>query len=413
MKKLMNYLNQYLNNINTSFNIDEKLVLLLVISIFLPYFITYIIVIGISLYFLIKPKFFNQLLILDGSIFLFILVLFAATISYLNQNYLGLLTSLGMLFIFLAFTFYRSIINRKLFEKAIEIMIFMSIISAIFALFEHTYYVISFENFNNFLFINDKPEYRVKSFFFNSNYYALIILYVQIFCIYKLIKSYENKRYYLIVFIINLIALYFTGSRSAWLILGITIIIIFVFHKKYNYLKIASGFLITGIVATFLKIPIIPRLMDQGFDLGRRADIYNTALIMLSDNYITGKGPSTYASFYYQYADEFIKKFGEESLKGLGLGSQHSHSMFLEIPLSYGIIGIILLFSYFIKIITYLLKALKIKQNFNIVILVISIIIITLLANILDYSIFWIQTGLLFFIIVSSIQIFIKEESLN
>lgn len=413
MKESFLIIKKYIKNINDNFNLDQKLALLLVASIFLPYFFTYLFIIGISLYFLIKPKFFQQLFMLDGSLFLFFLVVYSAIISYFNQNYLGMLTSLGMFFIFLSFTFYRSIINRQLFEKVVEVVIFMSIISAIFALLQHTYYAISFDNLNNFLFINDKPEYRVKSFFFNSNYYALIILYVQVFSVYKLLKSHENKKYYLMVFMINLIALYFTGSRTAWLVLAFIVLFIFIFHKKYKYIKIVSGFLIAGIGAALLNIPIVPRLMEQGLNLGRRVDIYNTALIMLKDNYITGKGPSTYASFYYQYADEFSKKYGEEKFQGLGLGSQHSHSMFLEIPLSYGIIGIILLLGYFYKIFKHLFKAIKIKENFNIVILLLATILATLLSNILDYSIFWIQTGLLFFIIISSVQIFINESNIN
>ncbi len=411
MKKNITLLKQYFTNLNTSFNRDEKLVLLLVSSIFLPYILTYLIVIGISLYFLIKPKLFNQLKTLNGSLILLILVIYAAIISYLNQNHLGLLTSIGMLFIFLAFTFYRSIITRPLFEKAIELMIFMSILSVIFALLQHTYYVISFENFTNFFLVHNKPEYRVKVFYLNANYYALIILYVQTFCIYKLLKTNLHKKYYLSAFFINCIALYFTGSRVALVCLLIVLLFMFFMNKRTKYLKIAGGFILVVVIASLAKIPVIPRLIERGFDLGRRSDIYKTAQIMLEDNFVFGRGPSTYTNFFYQYLDDFSSKYGEDKLHGLGVATQHSHSMFLEIPLSYGIIGVMLLLAYFIKQLTTLFKYMKIKENFQIGVLILSAFLITLLTNIIDFPIFWIQTGLLFFIIISSIEIFKKETN--
>lgn len=412
MKKCITLLKQYLTNLNDNFNRDEKLVLLLVSSIFLPYVLTYLIVIGIGLYFIIKPNLFKQLKALNGSFILFALIIYASLISFLNDNYFGLLTSAGMLFIFLTFTYYRSIITRELFEKALEVMIFMSIISAFFALGEHLYYVISFDNLTNIFSVQNKPEYRIKVFYLNTNYYALIILYVQTFITYKLFKNNLNRSYYLFAFFINCVALYFTGSRVALVVLFILLIFMFIMNQRIKYLKIASGFILVILVATLAKLPIIPRLLEQGLDLGRRGDIYKTALIMLEDNYLLGRGPNTYTNFFHQYLDEFARRYGDDNLHGLGIATAHSHSMFLEVPLSYGIVGVILLIVYFFKQLKFLFKQLKIKENYQITVLIIAAYLITLLTNIIDFPLFWIQTGLLFFIIISSTEIFKKKTNL-
>ena len=90
----------------------------------------------------------------------------------------------------------------------------------------------------------------------------------------------------------------------------------------------------------------------------------------------------------------FGKKFTEMILnKYNGHLTQHAHSVYLDPLLSFGIIGLACLVPY---IYDNCKRLYKVKEHYSYIALVMGFIGVLLIHCILDYTIFWIHTGLFF-----------------
>ena len=86
--------------------------------------------------------------------------------------------------------------------------------------------------------------------------------------------------------------------------------------------------------------------------------------------------------------------------------TQHAHSVYLDPILSFGFVGIIPAIIYMVDNCKRLINLAKRKLNRTYVALVISCITVILLHGTLDYTIFWLHTGLFFIFIASSFDMY-------
>lgn len=86
--------------------------------------------------------------------------------------------------------------------------------------------------------------------------------------------------------------------------------------------------------------------------------------------------------------------------------TQHAHSVYLDPILSFGVVGVATLVPYMFDNCKRLFKVYQEKLNLRYVALVISCIAVILLHGVLDYTIFWVHTGMLFLLIASSFEMF-------
>ena len=83
--------------------------------------------------------------------------------------------------------------------------------------------------------------------------------------------------------------------------------------------------------------------------------------------------------------------------------TQHAHSVYLDPLLSFGIIGLACLVPY---IYDNCKRLYKVKEHYSYIALVMGFIGVLLIHGILDYTIFWIHTGLFFLFVLSSFEMF-------
>ena len=121
------------------------------------------------------------------------------------------------------------------------------------------------------------------------------------------------------------------------------------------------------------------------YNIGKRGWIWQTAIEGIKHHPLLGQGPFTYMFSYQQYQGPY---------------TQHAHSLYLEPLLSYGIIltGVFL---------TYMVSNIKqcfhlYHQDRHLFSLVFSFMMVVICHGVFDYTIFWIQTILLFFIVLAS-----------
>ena len=83
--------------------------------------------------------------------------------------------------------------------------------------------------------------------------------------------------------------------------------------------------------------------------------------------------------------------------------TQHAHSVYLDPLLSFGIIGLACLVPY---VYDNCKRLYQVKKHYSYVALVMGFIGVLLIHGILDYTIFWIHTGLFFLFVLSSFEMF-------
>lgn len=409
----MGQIKNFLMEIKTNNTKDDILIILLAASLFLPYFITitYLIVLAI---FIVWKRDLKKIISNTKAGFLILIVAgYMCLTSLIFQNYLGVLISVGLFFAFITFLYYKYYITKEIFEKMISVMIFLSLIAGVYAIFEQLYYIYTLDTLDNivsFFEIANSPKYRVHTFFMNANYYAMMIVFVILFCFYRFLSQNKNHPYYLLVALFNGFALFLTGSRFAWLCLVLALIVTFALSKKTLAFFGTLSATIIIYVLTFFNVPIIPRFVEYGFSLGRRQTIYETASLMVKDTWLFGKGPLTYLNEYPKYLNEYIAKFGDAHLTKLGISSQHTHSLFIEPFISFGLIGSLIFIIFLFYQYRDAFRLFKAKVDQQLLILMISATAVVLMADVFDLPILWIQTGFLFFLIIGATSIYTNKN---
>lgn len=408
----MGYIKSFIYDFQNTYTEDDRFITLLFASLFLPYYISVIMIVGGMFFVLVRSDFLLSLKRIKGAKTLMLFGGYLLVISLLNQNWLGAVLSVGMLALFVDVIHYQRFIHKDLFEQILDIAIILSVVAVVYAIGEQFYYMSQIDGMG-FFDIQNKPAYRVHTFYFNANYYAMMILFIECMCIYKffVIKSVSFRCYYTIIGVLNLFALYLTGGRIAWLCLALAVLVMLLFNRWYKLCMSAVGGIIAALGVLALKPNLLPRLAAKGLKVERRKQIWQTALLIIQDSYLFGRGPLTYYAVYESYTDAYIAAYGLKSLKQykLGISSQHAHTMFLEPIVSFGIVGTLILLGYLFVQLKNLVYVLRKVKAYAFVSLVMGVIISTLAFCVMDFPIFWVQSGACFLFVLGSCEMFVRE----
>lgn len=393
MDRIKNVLKERLGG----FQVDEYIIIAVVCSLFLPYVVPVALIVGVVIYLLIKKRLFLIIKEVPRAKFAVVFCVITTGVALCYGNYLGALCGLGLFVVFLFTFYYRTIINKRLFDVILDICCVLSLLSIVWAIFQY----ISICNRNNisvFQFkILNKPENRIYAGFFNANYYAMFIEFIILICVYRVIqlKRLWNAKFYIGIALCNMIALYFTGCRTAWLPFLITVPFMFLINKCKAYF----GLSLTGIAGAFSLLLLKPELFQRitlGKDMDKRLLIWKTALKGIEAHPLFGEGPLTYYQIYPLYN---------------GHPTQHAHSVYLDPILSHGLIPVCIFAIYLgsnLKQVFYLIKR---RIDIPLFSLIGGVILTVLIHGVLDYTVYWVQTGILFLLIISSSSIYFQKHS--
>ena len=147
-----------------------------------------------------------------------------------------------------------------------------------------------------------------------------------------------------------------------------------------------------------LAIPdIFPRLSEINVTSQRRVRIWNEAMPFIKENFLWGRGFLS----YYQYA----------GLNPSIYQTTHTHNFAIEALISFGLVGSFLLlwflWSYYRKV----TECKELLRNNTAVILILSISTAVLVHTMTDLTLLWVQTGLLYALILGGVGI--DEDALT
>ena len=384
---------QFIHSLKKHFSKEQLMIILTALSLSTPFYICVPFLLLETLYLLYTKKIINAFKTTPKSKYLIIFMILTLVISLIYRNWIGV-GCVVLIFIFISLMlYYRKYINEEVFELILDMLIALSILWAIYGLYEQLQILnrLGYDHFT--LKVFSRRENRLNSVFFNANYYAMMIEFIIMMIGYKIFGTKELKKqvYYFITACINFFLLYMTGCRTAFIATAVAMLVFLIINKNYWICSlIGMACIVIGIFFIIHpeQFPRIEKLIDN-FNV--RTKIWHAAIEGIKAHPLFGQGPMTYMMIFKQYA---------------GHNTQHAHSIYLDPILSFGVIGVTTLIPYILDNCKRLFKVYKQKINLRYVALVISCIVVILLHGTLDYTIFWVHTGMLFLMIASSFEMF-------
>lgn len=378
------------------FTLDEYIIMFVVCSIFLPFYCCLIAIACTLVYLLVKKRWKNIINEVPRSKWAIGFCLLTSLVAFVNGNYLGGVCAIGILLLLLFIFYYRTIINKRLFELLLDACCIISLFCFAWALMEYFRIIHRLDYSFLELRVEDNPKDRINSTFFNANYYAMMIEFLVLICVYKMMQVKTMRRivFYIVTIVCNLFALYLTGCRTAWVPFVVTIPFMFLINKRMGYFGTTMGTLGAGGIALLLKPDILQRT-SIFTDFLKRANIWQTAWKGIQAHPLLGEGPLTYYHIYPLYH---------------GHPTQHAHSVYLDPFLSHGVIGVAIFAVYLGSNLKQVWRLFQRRIDMRLFSLIVACILTVLIHGILDYTVYWVQTGFLFLLILSSSSIYFHKE---
>lgn len=388
--------------LKTHFTHHQRYIIVAVFSMFLPFYMCGGVLIFLTLRLLWKGEIQEAYRQIPKSRYILYFCILSAIVSLFYQNYYGFVCSIGMLVLFSFIVYYRVHISLRLFEYITNCLIVLSIFAALYALIEYIG-ILNSLNIDQFeIIIFNRPQDRINSVFFNANYYAMMIEFFICITFYKILKikniklNWRKFIYYVAVIGLNLFVLVLTACRTAWPALAGGILIMLIIDKHYKTCATILAVVIAVCIYFLFNPSQFPRVDNIIDYFMTRAGIWDVAIQNIITHPLFGEGPMTYMHIYPLYN---------------GHPTEHAHSIYLDPLLCFGIIGLLTIAPYIFSNIQRLYRLWKFKIDKTLVALIVSFTVMIFIHGLLDYTIFFVQTGFLFLLIASSFDIYKKKIS--
>lgn len=372
---------------------SKELILLgIILSIFLPFYL-FVVVFCLYIISLIFTGDMKSILQKMGEHPMLLLFLgYSTVISILAQNWMGLVASVGMFLFTIFFLYYQSILSHKFFRLILQLVLFGSVLSAVFASLEHFQIVKKF----NYAFLSPNMQVwhqnRAEVTFFNPNYYGIICCFCIMIAFYLFTTTKLNwlKVFCVIAGFVNLFGLNFTQNRTAFpAIIAGAIIYLFTTIKNWKAFWLSIGVFAIGLSFLFSS-DLGVRMGTLDSSMEERISIWDAGMALFKQNPFWGEGPLTYMHSYPRINAPY---------------HEHAHSLYIDTILSYGIVGTILLVLSSVAPVRLMMDMSQESGKRPIIGLYLSFLTVVAVHGIFDLALFWIQSGFIFLLVMCSVPL--------
>lgn len=354
-------------------------------AIFLPYILSAMILMFLSIYLLVNKQTRQMIFINKGSNILKIFLAYIVIVPLFFRNWAGVGTGIVMIFAAVLGLYIRNIMTKDLFEKIMTLMCTFSLTSAGYAIVEKAV---------NYL---EHGSSRVSAVFFYPNYFGTVVGIVIIICAYKVLTKQKNTWFFYMVAFMNLISVYLCKSMFVWVEVFVGVAVLLLLLKRHRLLAVwLMAAAIGGFMILFLNVNIIPRLNDVEVTVRLRQQIWHDAIGAIMNSPWIGHG---FYSYMYLFDNSYLNQV-----------IPHSHSIYIDSLLNFGIIGTTLAILYFSKIYRTVFRICFKEKNPMITSLILAVTAASLVHGITDITLLWVQTLPLFLLILAGVGAFEKDE---
>ena len=238
-------------------------------------------------------------------------------------------------FTLIYFTGVNMIRSKEMIMRCITILAFSSFLVAVFGVYQNYFGMADTRWQDTVMFAGISG--RVGSTLENPNVLATYLISVMPFLIVAivLLKQLKEKMPYIISLLFTGLCLVFTWSRGSWLAFVITSLILFIILDKRIIALYVAAIFAVPFAPVILPESIIVRFTSIGnitdSSTSYRVSIWQGTLRMLRNHFFEGIGIGIepYHLVYPEYALAGIER------------APHSHSLYLQLCVEYGIIGLI------------------------------------------------------------------------
>lgn len=291
------------------------------------------------------------------------------------QNTLGVIMVLGFFAMVLYGSYLYKTMTHSLFHRISDFACLMSVAGILVAVIQ------------KLAFLHTAPGYRPVSFYFNANYFGMMIEFTVLLTVYRAYTNRRGRPFYAAVVLVNLIGLYLCGSLSALAAMTAGVLLFLLLKRRY---KVCAAFLL--LVLLFLAatqcIPaLLPREGEADTSFAQRLSIWHGALQGIADQPLFGHGMMSYFFLHDQFGT---------------YATFHCHNLYLEVLLDFGIFGACIFAITLGSQILRILRRIRAGTCGNAMLLVLVSIGVVLVHGMTDVTIFWTQTGMLFLFLFSA-----------
>lgn len=361
---------------------DERVIYLLFFSVFLPYYLTAATIIAVSVYILVCGKAkgaFEK----NGGIWIVLFILYSMVIALCYGNFVGLACSVGLLLLIYIASYARRALTPTCFERALDLCCICGPLTGLLCFIEYFYHLLQTTN--------PQQEFRCELYYFNSNYLATVLGTVIIICAYKVVMRKGNAVWYFIAAALTALGAYLSGSMFVWIEVFIGCAVLLLVSRQHQLLSILFLLAGTGMIILYFIPGLIPRIEHAEGTTNNRIMIWKVCLDAIQKNPISGRGFLTYFHIKGDYVGSY--------------NSTHAHNILMELILSFGIIGTIPLAIYFITYFKRVFLCHAAQSKYHASILILALTAAQFVHGVIDLTFMWVQTGLLFCLIMGGIGV--------
>ena len=396
MQTLRNYIVTFYERKILGYSLNQYLIIFVLCSIFLPYYFGFITMGIVILYLIFTKQLKNIILKTPNGIMPLVFSIYTICVSIYHENNIGIIQGLGIVIISIFIMFYRENIDKRLFTCIIDLCCLGSLCCFLWGILEYLSIIEHMGVEFTELIIFDSPKNRVNATFYNANFYAQLIQFFVLMCIYKILNTKEKHRilFYVATILCNLFALYLTGCRTGWLSFIFTLPIMFYMNGWKKTCYGLSGCIILAMFIVLMNPSLFPRFDSILSSFSVRVEIWLTAIKGIKDNLFFGLGIGGYILIFSKYD---------------GYKANHAHNVLLDPMLSFGLVGLVIFITFMIPVCKEIYRLYKSKIDMKLLGLILCFVIAVLVHGIFNYSIMWSQTGIIFLLIFNAGYMYFKD----
>ncbi len=376
---------------------DLRVIKLLAASLFFSYFATILVAFGVFVMLIINKRMRAITFSKTSMILLSSIVIIGSLTSTVYKNALGIVGVFGIVAVLLIGQYISAVISKAQYTHIIDFICSLAPIAVITTVGEFIILLINKDT---------TAEFRCGSLFYlHPNYLGTLAAVVAMLCIYRFYTNEAHRLKYILSGVCCLVCIVLTGSMFAYIEMTVSALIFLICCKKWRSLIIFSVCIIVAAIAVYFIPELIPRLDQADGTIYNRFIVWDASFEIFKQSPLFGQGVLAYRNAYFTSGG---------SIGGVDMYyTSHAHNILIDSLINFGIIGTGLFIAYFATSWKRVATVVKHCASSYESALVFGILAGTLAHGIVDVTLTWIQTGLLFIIVISCCGFLTKEKAVN
>ena len=370
---------------------DDTAIFLLVVGLFSNWILSIATVFAFCVWVLLKKeRIVSSFRARRSAIFIFSFVLAYLLRSLFLENFASALVLVGFVLYLLCGFYLRSVMTLRRFERILDTSILMGFYCAVYGLVDA------------YLIHGNEPSYLMQSSTNNANYYGLLLVCLIFAALYRLEEAFwhKNVAFYLSSVLLNFVMLLLTESVASYfgLILGLLLMLFLYRHFRTFFCLFVA---LIGIFILGFYLPGDPWNGRLLYPILERVEMWKIAWESITENlsnFLFGQGLFSYQEIWDNASHSFwdVRGVVPRSFQ------PHAHNLFLELILSFGILGFAILMLYYGAQMSLVLRRAAVRKLRPVSRFLFILCTAMAFANLADASLFWVQNGLWMLIVTAA-----------